>query len=506
MPLLASALLDTCAAPSDDAPWSFGTARAIRAHAVGSIGSLGGGSGPLRRRHQPSLASFLLQQNRFASDSETTASSSAAPREVCSRMRSPEGVTCRTTRTTFFKSDMQKQLELEKEIKQIKRDSQPIKADPLVQAKQMKEERDAKKALEVESDFNEGRVEEMKEDAKEMSKEENRKEGGHHSPDEQMAKATGDAVKQKVVDVKDTLLGIEAASKGKTLPPQTPPIGDLLGQKGGASGALAQGMWKKGTKEMQKQLEAVIPKNFDIGEDDSDALPPEPIMEPGDVPSYDALGTNPAGRANVEVKVAQTQAEEAAKLATFAARAADAAAAESATAEIAAGDAEAAKAGALNETYSVSMAMSLNRYSKLAARSLASGEPAAPMESVRAMRVAKQAAAALQKAREQLALLEEFQEDENRSALGPKLSGIVNLIHKKLSDEAKVMQKIDDFAQRHQKQVLSMAVLPKEPPFIPPELLRRDGTPWWPEDPPPVELPGRMIMVKPLPGATAFFI
>jgi len=231
----------------------------------------------------------------------------------------------------------------------------------------------------------------------------------------------------------------------------------------------------------------------------ADAFPPTMLIAPGDIPSFGAAGRQPWLGAKANVGLAEKLAKEATMYALFARRAADYAAAESASADSANGDAQAAKIGAENESYAYSMALSLNRYAKLVALAITGHETQMiPKEVKKADDIEKLTDIMASKSISELHKLQELA--THKYQLDGKLGLKIDLVLEKVAEQTKHLVRVHNFALKHKHLVDKMHSPEEDPPFVARALLREDGTPWWPDKPPPVEMAPRMIMMKPKPG------
>jgi hypothetical protein len=238
-----------------------------------------------------------------------------------------------------------------------------------------------------------------------------------------------------------------------------------------------------------------------------DEFPPEPLMAPPDIPAFGGVGSKPSIGAKASASVAAEKAAEAGVFATYSARAAEAADANAASAAEADADALAAKLGAVNESYTHSMALSLNRYAKLVGLAARDGQTASlPREILNAREIARDVDEMVKTTQEQLKRIQEFEADEERLAEiheQPVLD-TVSQIRDRMKEQLPSLLEMQGYAREHKDVVIKMwpnAI--GEPPDIAKVLLRPDGaTPWWPDKAPPMELPPPMIMLKPKAGCS----
>merc|ERR1712083_927064 len=111
----------------------------------------------------------------------------------------------------------------------------------------------------------------------------------------------------------------------------------------------------------------------------------------------------------------------------------------------------------------------------------------------------------LEKLKQQLKRLEEFESDEDRIAEihDQTVLDMVSQIRDRLKDQIPSLVEMQGYARRHKALVKGMWPKLGEPPDVPAALLRPDGvTPFWPDKPPPMELPPPMTMLKPKAGCS----
>eukprot|EP00929_Paragymnodinium_shiwhaense_P057122 TRINITY_DN28585_c0_g1_i1.p1 TRINITY_DN28585_c0_g1~~TRINITY_DN28585_c0_g1_i1.p1 ORF type:complete len:527 (+),score=175.77 TRINITY_DN28585_c0_g1_i1:99-1679(+) len=272
---------------------------------------------------------------------------------------------------------------------------------------------------------------------------------------------------------------------------------------GGGIFAAAVKIAKKGVEKVKKTVGKLSEKLGSLvsKEAEDDAFPARPLVPPPDVPLFPVFGKG-ASSANVAQAVASRRAAEASAMAATAARAADAAAAQAAMAEAAYGDALAAHRGAVNESYVQSISLTLNRLSKLVAQSAESPlkmSASVPQEFHDAEDMAQQSRTMLSESEEIHERMEELLKDNSLD------DGVLRKLRRAEDQHKDLLASLGDVdkrLQRNREFMMSMRRPPFEgdPPELPQQLLRPDGTPWWPEPPPPVKLPPRMIMLKPQPG------
>lgn len=234
-------------------------------------------------------------------------------------------------------------------------------------------------------------------------------------------------------------------------------------------------------------------------EDSADrrGFPALPLSAPPLLPTYDAP---PAVRASRQAGFAAAKADQAALAAWRSADAAKAAEDEAARAEGAAAHATASRKAAADLASVDNMARSINRYLAQAARFPDGGESgdikAANYFRRRADDIAKQAfldAAALRD-------MDLAYHERLPPPIQAELEQLRPLLRNQVvqaSDVARKLQAVQVLAERAKAST-------DEPPYLPPRLLRPDGTPWWPEEPPHAEVDELRVALDGPKRATSF--
>lgn len=207
----------------------------------------------------------------------------------------------------------------------------------------------------------------------------------------------------------------------------------------------------------------------------------------------------PATKAGVMSKVSKQKADDAWYAAQDATLAEDDAYWYAHDAQVKEGEADAARANAVNWDYIGSMVKTLN--SLLQQESAAGlGDPVEVNLSRHMLATARRAA---RSGKLPLKLLLSINDDggEVTSVLSGSLIEDIKKAAATIDDQQRQAEQVEGVAEQHRD---FMEQLGKREPIarLPKELLRPDGEPWWPQPVPRPKLPARQIMVAPAAGAS----